>query len=155
MFSKIERFLKEKVHMAAQENNPAGEERGLMVATAVLFLEMAHSDFDMSPQEIKQIQTTLSEFFSLDASEIDQLLSLAEENRRQRNDIWLFTNLLKENLNHRQKQRILEQLWELIYADQKVDMYEDALIRKITNLLGLEHAEMIAAKLKAKEKFKR
>ena len=49
---------------------------------------------------------------------------------------------------------MLEELWLLIYADGRVDKFEDVLIRKMTTLLGLEHRDMISAKLSAKEKFK-
>ena len=154
MFSKLERFLKDRFPVSHDGDVAQDEERSLMISTAVLFLEMAYSDFEISEQEIKEIRQTLSEFFKLKAHEVDELLSFAEESRNARNDIWKFTNLLKENLSHEQKQRILERLWDLIYSDQKVDKYEDALIRKLTNLLGLDHADMIAAKLKAKEKFK-
>ncbi len=154
MFSKIEQFFKDKLQINVSDSDPVKEERGLMIATAVIFLEMAHSDFELSEKEIIKIRAILKDFFSLQAKEIDELISFAEASREQRNDIWLFTNLLKENLNHQQKLRILEQLWELIFSDQKVDMYEDALIRKITNLLGLDHAEMIEAKLRVREKNK-
>ena len=152
MFSKLERFLKDKFPASHVVDAPEDEERSLMTATAVLFLEMAYRDFEMSKEEIEEIRNTLSDFFQLKENEVDELLSFAEESRKARNDIWKFTNLLKQNLSHEQKLRILERLWELIYADQKVDKYEDALIRKITNLLGLEHAEMISAKLKARKK---
>ncbi|HID39215.1 MAG TPA: TerB family tellurite resistance protein [Calditrichaeota bacterium] len=152
MFSSIEHFFKDKFQITVSDSDPVKEERSLMISTAVLFLEMAYSDFEVSKEEIIKIRATLKDFFSLEEREIDELLSFAEESRKQRNDIWQFTNLLKDNLNHEQKLRILEQLWELIFSDQKVDKYEDALIRKITNLLGLDHADMISAKFKARGK---
>ena len=57
---------------------------------------------------------------------------------------------MKEQYSRSDKIKILEMLWQLVYADGHMDKYEDALIRKINNLLGLTHGEMIQAKLKAK-----
>jgi len=149
MLSKIEKFFKNRLEIQEEETGDSLDNK-LMVSTTVLFLEMAYADFDISVEEEKHIKTTLHDFFNLKQTEINELIKLASDSRDDRNDIWLFTNLIKENFNREQRLRILEQLWRLIFADSKVDRYEDALIRKITNLLGLEHREMIQAKLKAK-----
>ena len=57
----------------------------------------------------------------------------------------------KKNIEQDHKIDILEKLWMLIFTDGRVDKFEDRLIRKISTLLGLEHGEMIAAKIKIKK----
>jgi uncharacterized tellurite resistance protein B-like protein len=57
--------------------------------------------------------------------------------------------LVNEHFERPKKKWILEQLWRIIYADGKVDKYEDNLIRKISTLIGLSHQEMIEAKIKS------
>jgi uncharacterized tellurite resistance protein B-like protein len=59
--------------------------------------------------------------------------------------------MIKNNFEHGDKIKILEMLWALVYADGYMDKYEEALMRKITALLGLAHGEMVEAKLKAKK----
>lgn len=150
MLSKIESFFKEHLSASDQETGRQIEAR-LKIATTVLFLEMAYSDFELHEDEQQHIRQTLTDLYGLSTEEIEDLVDIAKDSRENRQDIWVFTNLLKDNFDRDQKIHIVEQLWQLIYADGHVDKYEDALIRKITNLLGLEHGEMIQAKMKARD----
>jgi uncharacterized tellurite resistance protein B-like protein len=150
MFDKLEKFIKSQFSASEQED-PRELDRRLMIATTVLFLEMAYADFELTDDEEKRIQNTLEDFFMLSTDNVVELMDLAKESRAEKNDLWTFAGLIKEHFSHSQKNQILEKLWILIYTDGTVDKYEDRLIRKITNLLGMEHGDMIAAKLKAKE----
>lgn len=151
MLSKIEQFIKSNFIVSEQETTPDQLDQKLKVATAVLFLEMAYIDFDYSEKEEKEIAKTLVELFNLEFSEVDDLIEIAREQRNNNVDIWTFAGLIKSNFSHEQKINILEKLWILIYTDGKVDKFEDRLIRKISTLLGLEHGEMIAAKIKVQK----
>jgi uncharacterized tellurite resistance protein B-like protein len=148
MLSKLETFINKHLKEPAINNDSTEEQ--IMISTAVLFLEMAYADFDISSEEETHMIEILHELFNLDSDEIDELINTAKESRSDRPDIWMFTDLLKTHFNREQKIRILENLWRLIFADGRIDRYEDALIRKITTLLGLEHGDMIQTKLKVK-----
>lgn len=130
-------------------------EHDLMVATAGLFLEVINADFEVNPEEEKQLRALLSKRFRLTDSEMDELISFAKQDRGKRQDIWQFAFRLKEHLPRRKRIDILIDLWRLIFADGRLDMYEDALIRKITELLGLDHSEMIETKIRVKKEFER
>jgi uncharacterized tellurite resistance protein B-like protein len=66
-------------------------------------------------------------------------------------DLWEFTDLINENYSREERKEILEAAWRVIYADDKLDMYEDHFIHKLAKLLRFEHRDLIAAKLKVKE----
>lgn len=144
MFKFLEKILNEEADWKQVD------ERDLMVATAGLFLEMVYADFEIHPDEEKQLTDALSNLFDLTQEEINQLLNKAKQNRDQRQDIWQFASLLKDHLERDQRLQILTNLWRIVFADGRVDKYEDALMRKITNLLGLDHSEMIETKLRVK-----
>lgn len=120
----------------------------LRIATCVLFLELAYADFTLTDEEEKQLRESLRSFFKIDDLEVDELIDVAKKKRQQRTDIWLFTNNIKSKFDREDKIKIIEMLWNLVYADGYMDKYEEALMRKISNLLGLSHGEMIQAKLK-------
>lgn len=145
MFKKVEKYF-------SKENSGEQEALSIKTATAALFVEMAAADFEIVAEEEKHIHNLLSVIFSLGKSEIDELIAGAAIQRRKRNDIWYFTNLIKSRFSREQKKDILEKLWTVIYADGRVDRYEDMLIRKVTTLLGMEHHDMIEAKHNAKKK---
>ena len=149
MLNKIEKFF--KTHFSdTTDQKPKNLEQSLMIATTVLFLEMAYADFNLTADEEEHIRQTLQDFFMLPSVQVQELIDLSRESRANKNDIWTFAGLIKENFSRAQKEKMLEKLWLLIYTDGTVDKYEDRLVRKITNLLGLEHGDMIAAKLKVK-----
>jgi uncharacterized tellurite resistance protein B-like protein len=154
MISKIEQFFKSHF-MDTSEEEPRNLEQRLMIATTVLFLEMAYADFNLTSDEEEHIRQTLQDFFMLPSAQVQELIDLSRESRANKNDIWTFAGLIKENFSRAQKEKMLEKLWLLIYTDGTVDKYEDRLVRKITNLLGLEHGDMIAAKLKVKNSLRK
>ena len=148
MLSKIEQFIKSNLIHSEYEHTPDQLDQKLKIATAVLFLEMAYTDFNLDPEEEVQISKTMNELFGLDPEEITNLIEIAKEERENQTDIWTFAGLIKSNFTREQKIDIIEKLWTLIYTDGKLDKFENQLIHKISNLLGLEHGEMIAAKIK-------
>lgn len=153
MLSKLEQFIKNTFGLPAEDSNPEQLDQKLKVATTVLFLEMAYIDFNLSAEEEEQISKTLVDLFGLESSEVEDLIEIAREERDKNVDIWTFASLIKTNFSRQQKLELLEKLWLLIFTDGKMDKYEDRLIHKISTLLGLEHGEMIAAKIKVQKKL--
>jgi len=151
MLERLEKFFANRLpnnHI----NKADQKDQRIEIATAALFLEMAYADFEIDPAEESQIVSALQNLFEMDRSDIVKLIREAGAERASKSDIWGFTSLIKDNFDRRERLDILEKLWLLIYADGRVDKYEDALIRKITSLLGLDHSDMIQAKLKMKPK---
>ena len=151
MLSKLEQLIKNTFVPSDEGISPDQLDRKLKVATTVLFLEMAYIDFNLALEEEEQILNTLVELFELKPDQVQELIEIAREERDNKTDLWAFAGLIKANFSHEQKIVVLEKLWVLIFADGKVDKFEDRLIRKISTLLGLEHGEMIAAKIKVKK----
>ena len=56
----------------------------------------------------------------------------------------------KITMTPEQKERLIEHLWEVAYADGELHPYEEHLVRKIADLLYVPHDAFIAAKLRAK-----
>ena len=61
----------------------------------------------------------------------------AEEIEKESNQILSFTKEVK-NLDEDSKIKIVETLWSIIYSDNKADMYENSLMRRLTGLLYLD-----------------
>lgn len=60
---------------------------------------------------------------------------------------------LDRHLTHGQRLRLLEWLWRIAFADAEIVAQEEYLIRKISEILGLATADVIEAKVRAKESF--
>jgi uncharacterized tellurite resistance protein B-like protein len=71
------------------------------------------------------------------------LLSVATEAEQQAVDLYHFTTLLNRSLNAEGRRRIVEMMWEIVYADQRVTELEDNLIWRAADLLGISSRERI------------
>lgn len=133
----------------AIETSPADIEHALRVATAVLLVEVTRADFVVDPAEKLRLRELLEQQFNLSAQELDALLEEAEADADRMVSIQHVTRLLNEHYDHAMKRRVVEMMWNLVYADGEKDRYEEHLIRQVAELLYVSHSEFIQARHKA------
>ena len=136
---------------AAVADTDAGADHRRRLATAALLLEVAWADDTAGGVEKESIAAILSERFGLDARESSALMAAAEQHRHDATDLYNTTALLRTSLTRRDLRDVLEALWRVVYADGKLDAHEDALLHRLARMLGLDHAELIALKLKVRD----
>jgi uncharacterized tellurite resistance protein B-like protein len=127
------------------ESTPA--ER-IPLAAAVLLLEVAYTDGDFHQSEQALLGSLLKKHFAVSEESLDELLELAEETRKTSYDLHQFTREINKAFTQLEKERILEAVWQLVYADGRLNHYEEALMRQLGALIGLSHRQLIEAKLK-------
>jgi len=131
------------------EISPADIEHALRVATAVLLVEVARADFIIVPSEKLRLRELLEQQFHLSTQELDALLEEAEADADRMVSIQHVTRLLNQHYDHAMKRRVVEMMWQLVYADGEKDRYEEHLIRQVADLLYVSHSEFIQARHKA------
>jgi len=89
--------------------------------------------------------------FGLSVGEAEALVRLAEDEAREATDHYQFTSLINQRFSQEQKQRVVELMWQVAYADSELSAYEQHVIRKIADLLYVPHRAYIAAKLRARD----
>lgn len=136
------------------KDEPLQEEQRIQLAACVLLLEIAHADGEYHRDEETLIGELLEKHFQLDAETSAELLELAHQLRSESHDLHQFTRDINGNFNQLEKERIMESLWQLVYADGQVDHFEEALMRQLSSLIGLSHRQMIDAKMKVIEQQK-
>jgi len=137
------------------ETSSADIEHALRVATAVLLVEVARADFIIVPSEKLRLRELLEQQFNLSAQELDALLEEAEADADRMVSIQHVTRLLNEHYDHAMKRRVVEMMWQLVYADGEKDHYEEHLIRQVADLLYVSHGEFIQARHKAEAESSR
>ena len=83
---------------------------------------------------------------------IRQLVSKCEELEKNNNQILHLTQEIKK-IEYPDRLKIIEMLIEIIYADQKLDEFEDNLIRRVAGLTYINHADIGSIKMKIKKKL--
>ena len=153
-------LLRLKKIILGEEPPAAGsEERDhqerIQIATCVILLEVAKSDDEFSRVEKTTLTSILKKQFDLPDEAVRELLQIAQKSREESVDLWEFTDLINENYSRAEKKEILEAAWRVIYADDRLDKYEDHFVHKLAKLLRFEHRDLIDAKLKVKEERRR
>ncbi len=144
MFTSIVKKIKGFESTATQTD----EALELQIATCALLLEMAHADDECSSVEQEHIAALMQQRFGLSAEAFADVSALSERRRRDEIDLWGFTSTIKKHFSAEQKMQVMEMLWSVIYADDVLADYEDHLVHTLAKLLGMDHRDMIAAKVK-------
>lgn len=135
--------------------DPAADEdpeHRLRLAAAVLLLEVEHADHVYEPTERAEIERQLKAHFGLDDDEVAALLASAEPEARESVSLHGFLRALNGGLSMPEKRRVLEMLWRVAYADERLDPHEEHLLRHLSELLHMPHSEFIKAKLAVTER---
>ena len=103
-----------------------------------LLIHAARIDENYTEKEKKLIINfaEMSSKKTLSKNEILDLISKAEEYEKNSNQILEYTQEVKK-LDLKSKQLVLEFLWKIILSDDKSDVYESTLMRRICGLLYL------------------
>ena len=118
-------------------------------AIAVLMLEVAQSDFEESEEETNTLLTGLAEHIGKNSQPPEDLLASARDDKANSAGLYEFTRLACTEMGLAERCTLIEQLWNIAYADGVIDKYEEAAIRKVSELLYVPHADFIKAKLNA------
>ena len=147
----MKRILLGFLTIERETSAPQDLQHALRVATAVLLVEVARADFIVLPEERLRLRQMLERQFELSRPELDALMEEAEADADRLVSIQHVTRLLNEHYDHAMKVRVIELMWQLVYADGDKDHYEEHLIRQVAELLYVSHGEFIQARHKAEE----
>jgi uncharacterized tellurite resistance protein B-like protein len=119
----------------------------LRLATAAVLLDIAYADGSFTPAEDGDIVGFLRRAFTLGDDEAHELIAAAGEIRARTIDHFALTNFIRKNMSLQERIDIVRTMWRMVYSDGKLTDYENYLVRKLADLLGLEHHVMIGAKV--------
>lgn len=147
MLKAITDFFNEQVSGRLQVSDQTEVEHAYQLATAALLMEISRADREIHSSERETVTRAIQRTFDLDEDETRTLVTLAEKEAEEATSLYDFTRLINENFDDRQKQRVVEMLWQVAFADGDADNYEEHLIRRIADLIHVPHRGFIRAKL--------
>lgn len=132
MLARLQRFL----DRLDSGGGPAGAPRDeLATAAAVLLAKAAALDGGVDRREREVAADRLVERFGVPRPEVDQLMAEAAHTAEESVDLYGFTRVLKDRLDHDGRLLLMEALWEVVYADGTLHDYEAQLMRRLAGLL--------------------
>ncbi|MDY6955025.1 MAG: TerB family tellurite resistance protein, partial [Thermodesulfobacteriota bacterium] len=130
MIARVKRlFAKDRAIQPRDGNRRQG--RDIRVAVCALFLEMAHIDGEFSDSEQEKMIGLLKRHYHLSDEDVSELVEASQQELSGSIDLWQFTNLVNQHYSRQEKIQIIQMVWQIVYADQKLDKHEDYLVHKL------------------------
>ncbi|MGB5510622.1 MAG: TerB family tellurite resistance protein [Woeseiaceae bacterium] len=146
----IKRFFNEVAEAfsssGAATTSAADREAAIRKATAVLMLDVARADYVFEESEFERVLELVERHFGLSPEEAVQLVNDAGDEAEDLTSVHQFTELLHEHLDETDKARIVALLWQIAYADGRLDKFEDSLVLKISDLLYVSRPRVMRLK---------
>jgi len=118
-------------------------------AMAALMVRIAKSDDDYSATEIAKIDAVLGLLYQLSADQAAKLRQTAEALEAEAPDTVRFTRAIKEEVPYEERFDVVRALWQVVLADGARDAEEDALMRLLASLLGVNDRDSALARKQA------
>ena len=141
------------INQSQVNSTSEGKNQKIEIAACALFIEIAKADGEFTDEERKFIISEMKSTFNLDDDYVNDLMMLAEERIKESVSLYEFTGVINTTFSHDEKIELIESLWKLIYKDEKLNKYEDHLIKRIAATINIEHKEIINAKLWVKQQI--
>jgi len=116
----------------------------LRLATAALLVHAAAIDGKVSDAERVKLGHLLRQRFELDEAAARELIEQATAADEKAIDLYRFTHLLNGSLGENERLRMIEMMWAVTYADGAASEFENKLIWRVADLLGVSSTERIA-----------
>jgi len=141
MFESFRNFVAEFVAGGKHPSQFADDDYRL--AAAALLVHAAAIDGEMSQSERDKLHAVVKRRFALDDALADELIDKATLAEHEAVDLYHFTSLLNRVLDEEGRARIIEMMWEIVYADGRRDELEDNLLWRAADLLGVSQRQRI------------
>jgi uncharacterized tellurite resistance protein B-like protein len=138
MIDRIKAFL---TALAEPSTPRPGGVDGLQLAATALLIEAARSDALFNDDERRTIRELVQRQFGLSAEATRELIAAAEAEAERATQLFGFTKVIAERFSEAERIRLIEMLWEVIYADGQIDAFESNLMRRIAGLIYVPDPE--------------
>jgi uncharacterized tellurite resistance protein B-like protein len=133
-----------------REASPLSE-RELQMAAAVLLVEVLRADLRVKEGEIETVVAGLESVLGLEHEEAIELAKAAARHARAPDAMKLAIRCVDRCLTRPQRVELAEWLWRIAFSDAELASHEEYLVRKTAEMIGLSTADLIEAKVRAKE----
>ncbi|MGO1691695.1 MAG: TerB family tellurite resistance protein [Marinobacter sp.] len=138
-----------KLFSAPETEHHKPNERNIAIAATALMVQLSQVDNDEDERELQAIIDCAVKVHQLTREEAKEILDQALAQAQDATSLYEFTGQINEVLDQDGKQALLESIWRVALSDDRIDKYEEHLIRRIADLMHLNHREFILARHRA------
>ena len=140
MFNLLKKIFK-------KENQEKESISDINLASAIILIEVSYSDFEIKDVETEKMIKFFETSLNLSKEKSIRLNNEAQKLHKDTNCLRKYIKLINENYTKEEKMKLINIAWKIARADDEIDKYEEHRIRKISELLYLNHADFIKEKI--------
>ncbi len=142
MLDLLKNFLSE---LTGGEKHPGRfEPNDYRLAAAALLIYASTIDGNMTGTEREKLHALVKSRFALDDAATGELIDVGTLAENEAVDLYRFTSLINRTLDEAGRLGIVEMMWEMIFVDGRVNEFEDNLMWRVADLLGVSSRDRIA-----------
>ena len=119
--------------------------------SSVLAYEVARSDGDIDQEELSRLLEEIKKISIKVGKSEEDILNLIEIYSNDSVSFYEFIEDINKNFTKEDKLIMISFLWDVAYADSKLDVDEERLIRRIADLIRIKDIEVLKLKDRAKD----
>jgi uncharacterized tellurite resistance protein B-like protein len=151
MLDGLRQFIADIVSPSADEER-AFDDTGYRLAATALLVHVVSLDGEPTEVEKRKLHGLIESSFKLDPGTADRLIASATKVEGEAVDLYHFTSVIMRSVNEEGRLRIIEMMWELVYADGQVSEFEDNVVWRAADLLGVSSRDRIDLKHRVAER---
>jgi len=130
----------------------AFDDTGYRLAATALLVHVVSLDGEPTEVEKRKLHSLIESSFKLDPGTADRLIASATKVEGEAVDLYHFTSVIMRSVDEEGRLRIVEMMWELVYADGQVSEFEDNVVWRAADLLGISSRDRIDLKHRVAER---
>lgn len=151
MLDGLRQFIADIVSPDAHDDRAFSESDYRLAATALL-VHVISIDGEPTALEKRKLHGLIENRFNLDPGTADKLIASATLVEGEAVDLYHFTSVIMRSVDEAGRLKIVEMMWELVFADGDVSEFEDNVVWRAADLLGISSRDRIDLKHRIEEK---
>lgn len=132
---------------------PKEQAEELELAIAALLVRASVIDDRINDAESIRIQDVLTDRFGLSRHAVERLVADARRAEAEATDLYRFTRVVTARLDQDGRKELVRMLWEVVLADGKIDPYEQNLVWRVSELIGVSTRDRVTARKAVEEQL--
>ena len=128
------------------------DETDYRLAATALLIHIVSLDGEPTAVERRKLHSLIETSFKLDPGTADQLIASATRAENDSVDLYRFTSVIMREVDEEGRRRIVEMMWEMVFADGKVTEFEDNVLWRAADLLAISGRDRIELKHAVQER---
>jgi len=145
MLDGLRQFIADVVSPTAH-GQQSFDDPGYRLAATALLIHVISIDGEPSAAEKRKLHGLIESRFGLDSGAADHLIASATLVEGEAVDLYHFTSVIMRSVDEAGRLKIVEMMWELVYADGQVSEFEDNVVWRAADLLGVSSRDRIDLK---------